>query len=201
MKRFCFLSIIILVLSCESEKLPYHCAIPGEQDGSISDINGEISDIVDASGYAGNHLKTTILSDDAGFSDTDEPDSSYSDITKSDTGVSDIISGRPCSTIGISTECGPDESCYPFIECGGICRKCGNLTAGSACEIHSDCKCQMACLALTDRELKCYKICNNNSDCPSGQTCTDGWGTRYEHEYFKICKGTNTINTTKEEGK
>jgi len=55
-------------------------------------------------------------------------------------------------------------------------------------------------VSLYDKQLICYKVCNDGSDCPSGQTYTDGWGILYEHEYYKICMGT-TVTKSKEEGK
>ncbi len=195
MIRIIFIVISVSFVACESEKIPYHCSIMGEHDGSFSDTIWDITGYGD--GLILDHSSPAPEKDSTDIYDANQIDVSGSDIL-SDAKWTDIISGKPCTKIGISSECATDESCYPFIECGGICRKCGTSTAGSNCEIHSDCKCQMACLSLSDRKLTCYKICNDNTDCPAGQTCTDGWGEKYQHEYFKICKG---INKTLEEGR
>lgn len=197
MIRILLLICILNFIACESEKIPYHCPTSENLDGSLSDI----SDIMNNPDYINPDIKTPpAINDttDIDIFDSTTTDLSLSDISLTDIKGPDIISGKPCSKVGVTAECGVDESCYPFIECGGICRKCGSSTVGSNCEIHSDCKCGMVCLSLTDKKLTCYKVCKDNTDCPSGQTCTDGWGDKYEHEYYKICKG--LINKT-EEGK
>lgn len=196
MKRiFLLLPSIVLLAACESEKIPYHCGIGEEVDGSIGDLASAGKDAIlsDIKGYT-----ATYEIEDIKLYDIILTDTSTTDVYSADATVSDIISGRPCSKIGVSDECGIDESCYPFVECGGICRRCGSGSVGSDCEIHSDCKCQMACLSIGGRGLRCYKICNSNLDCPTGQTCTDGWGSLYEHEYFKICLGNQSGSATTE---
>lgn len=175
--------VFIFVLGCESEKIEYHCNMPLE-DVSLYDglVDVRDTEIIDAMRFRSNINQEDILLFDLATYDV-----AYSDVVVADT-RQDVLSSKPCATIGISNECDSDESCYPFIECGGLCRRCGISPAGSNCEIHSDCKCGMACLALQGGELKCYKICSNNLDCPSGKTCTDAWSPYYEHEYYKICK-------------
>ncbi len=187
--------LIILFLGCESEKIEYHCNAP-LSDAEVSDI---IFDGTDVESIDATKLSSNINTEDTILPDSTDYGVILSDVLSKDAGYQDVISGKLCNVVGVSKECEVDESCYPFVECAGLCRKCGSLTAGSNCEIHSDCKCGMACLALSDRQLKCYKVCNNNSDCPSGQTCTDGWSAEYQHEYYKICKMATPQN--KEEGK
>jgi hypothetical protein len=157
----------------------------------------DIMDVGDSLLIDGNKFMANTDLNDIDSFDADS-DVDLKDIKISDAQGMDISYGKPCTNIGVSSECAADESCYPFVECGGVCRRCGSSTVGSNCEIHSDCKCGMVCLSLTDKTLKCYKVCKDNNDCPAGQSCTDGWGIEYEHEYYKICKGAARIT---EEGK
>jgi len=198
MKKFILSMFLIPIFACESEKIPYHCSIPSEQDAlTIGDTGFDATDV---SSLDGTYFISTKLTDIYEPGDTSSGDIDYRDAGVQDVRGSDAISGRVCTKIGVSSECGIEESCYPFLECGGICRKCGSLPAGSNCEIHSDCKCQMVCLSLADRQLRCYKVCDSNFDCPSGQTCSDGWNGLYEHEYYKICVGATVSNTNNNKG-
>ncbi|MCX7943721.1 MAG: hypothetical protein N2746_04365 [Deltaproteobacteria bacterium] len=188
MRKVALILFIVFFFSCESEKIPYHCLIHDADNNTLADSTGNI--VQTDYYYADIDRLPSIWSNvyDT-LTDVNTYDGVSKDVAYTDRGVSDVISGKPCSQIGITPECDIDESCYPFVECGGVCRKCGNSLAGSSCEIHSDCKCGMACLSLSDRKLTCYKVCTSNADCPSGQTCTDGWSGKYEHEYYKICRG------------
>ncbi|MGC8927473.1 MAG: hypothetical protein ACP5QK_06065 [Myxococcota bacterium] len=192
MRYSLFVLMILILISCESEKIPYHCGVITEIDGSIRDVLSDTLNAGDNLYFDGSKFLESVNIMDAG---EDDSDAISRDVTGGDAGRGDIVQGKPCTNIGVSEECASDESCYPFVECGGVCRKCGSSTVGSNCEIHSDCKCGMVCLSLIDKTLKCYKVCRSNIDCPSGQSCTDGWGIEYEHEYFKICKGlsSNTV--------
>jgi len=197
MKKIILFLSVWFAIACESEKIQYHCNISSTQDVITDNSILDAGDVLDLDAIGFIHTKSF---QDIGTIDEFASDSGYRDAEGRDTNSEDVITGRVCSKIGVGSECAIDESCYPFIECGGICRKCGSISAGSNCEIHSDCKCQMACLSLYDKQLRCYKVCNDSSDCPAGQTCTDGWGILYEHEYYKICMGT-TVTKSKEEGK
>lgn len=178
-----FVIVFIFVLGCESEKIEYHCNIPLEDVPLYDDL----VDVWDTGTIDAMRFRSNINQEDISLFDSGAYDVDHSDAGVGDTNM-DVLSGKSCTTIGISKECGTGESCYPFVECGGLCRRCGTSPAGSNCDIHSDCKCGMACLALQGGELRCYKICSSNLDCPSGKTCTDAWSPYYEHEYYKICK-------------